>query len=130
VDGDNLDAEPHSTIHRPLKAPRGSGIQPNSLAESHYLADSADARNPYASPLLAEDLTGLPPALVMTAELDPLRDEGEAYARRLAEAGVMVEHIRWDGQFHGSQHMAKLIPDEAAAYVGTVIETLRRVYHA
>ena len=81
-----------------------------------YLADPADATHPYASPLLAPDVAGLPPALVMTAELDPLRDEGEAYARRLAAAGVAVEHHRWDGQFHGSQSMAALIPEEAATY--------------
>lgn len=94
---------------------------------AYYLADPADATHPYASPLLADDLTGLPPAVVMTAEFDPLRDEGEAYARRLAEAGVPVEIARWDGQFHGSQGMAKLIPDEAAAYQSAIVAALRRV---
>lgn len=96
----------------------------------YYLGDPADARHPYASPLLAPDLSGLPPAVVMTAELDPLRDEGEAYARRLAEAGVPVAHTRWDGQFHGAQGMAKLIPDEAAAYHGRIVEALRGAYAA
>jgi acetyl esterase len=95
---------------------------------SYYLADPADATNPYASPLLADDLSGLPPAVVMTAELDPLRDEGEAYARRLAEAGVPVQATRWDGQFHGSQMMAKLIPEESAAYHAAVVATLRTAY--
>ncbi|MGA3397618.1 MAG: alpha/beta hydrolase [Acetobacteraceae bacterium] len=67
----------------------------------HYLADAADAANPYASPLRAATVEQLPPALVVTAEFDPLRDEGEDYAARLRAAGVPVRTSRWDGVNHG-----------------------------
>ena len=67
----------------------------------HYLRDDADATNPLAAPLLTGDLSGLPPALVITAEFDPLRDEAEEYARRLREAGVEAACSRYDGMVHG-----------------------------
>ncbi len=68
---------------------------------NHYLNDEADTANPYACPLRATSQAGLPPALVITAEFDPLRDEGEMYAARLRESGVTAQLVRYDGMIHG-----------------------------
>jgi len=85
----------------------------------HYAPDPASRLNPDASPIRAGDLTGLAPAIVLTAEHDPLRDEGEAYADRLREAGVPVEHRRFPGQMHAFFTMVNLLPGSAdgIAYV-------------
>lgn len=80
----------------------------------HYLTSPADGDNPYASPLRASDLSGLPPAMVVTAEFDPLRDEGAAYADRLREAGVKVTASRYDGVVHGFFWMGGVLADGRA----------------
>ena len=68
---------------------------------AHYLTSPVEAENPYASPLRARDLTGLPPAYVTSAEYDPLRDEAERYGMRLRAAGVPTEITRFPGMNHG-----------------------------
>jgi len=67
----------------------------------HYLPEGANGCDPYQSPLKAASLAGLPPALVVTCEYDPLRDEGRAYADRLAQEGVPTTHIEEKGMIHG-----------------------------
>ncbi|RDI70114.1 alpha/beta hydrolase [Halopelagius longus] len=78
---------------------------------NHYLGDELDGKHPYASPLRARDLSGLPPASVLTCGFDPIRDEGIAYARRLSEAGVPVRHHHYSDQIH--------------AFVGMFVEPMR-----
>jgi len=83
----------------------------------HY-ADEPARANPKASPLRAASLAGLPPALIVTCEFDPLRDEGAAYADALAAAGVQVRHLPCRGQIHTSLMAVDAILSGAAARAG------------
>lgn len=71
---------------------------------------SDDATDPRLSPLLADDLSMLPPAFILTAGFDPLRDEGQAYAKALNNAGVTCEHVCFTDMIHGFCIMPKFVP--------------------
>ena len=92
----------------------------------HYVRSKADIDDPRGSPLRAKDVRGVPPAMVITAGFDPLRDEGDAYARKLEAAGVKVQHRRDLGMFHGyfSTSGALTVSKQALA---AAIEALRAV---
>ena len=81
----------------------------------HYLNDPAEVDDPNVSPLRADDLAGLPPALVYTAGFDPLRDEGQAYAEKMQQAGVKVVHREFDTLTHGFVGMRGAIHAAARA---------------
>lgn len=89
-----------------------------------YVPNPVTRKHPDASPLQATDLSTLPPAVVLTAEHDPLRDEGEVYAERLEQAGVPVRHRRFDGQMHGFFTLVNVLPGSAAGidYVTEAID--------
>ena len=93
----------------------------------HYLNSEAEAAHPYASPLRAEDLRGLPSALFVTAQFDPLRDQGEAYAKRLRDANVPVTYKCYDGMIHCFLSFASEL-EQAQAGLREVIEALRSAF--
>jgi acetyl esterase len=94
---------------------------------AHYLGAQDLDKDPYACPLRADSLVGLPPAYVATSEYDPLRDEGEAYARRLEEAGVAVTAKRFDGLLHGFFWMLAAVPS-AAGVLDDMVGVLRKAW--
>jgi acetyl esterase/lipase len=93
----------------------------------HYLNGTADVHDWRASPARAKTLIGLPPAYVLTAGADPLRDEGDEYAERLKQAGVPVTYRHFPGQFHGFFTMGKLLQqaDVAAGEIGAWLKTVK-----
>jgi acetyl esterase len=93
---------------------------------NHYLSGAADIHDWRASPARAKTLVGLPPAYVLTAGGDPLRDEGDEYAARLEQAGVPVTYKHFPGQFHGFFTMGKLLnqANVAAGEIGVWLKAL------
>ena len=94
---------------------------------AHYLGAQDLTKDPYACPARADNLVGLPPAYVATCEYDPLRDEGEAYARRLEEAGVPVTARRFDGMLHGFLWSLAVIPS-GQPILDDLADVLRRAW--
>ncbi|WP_306232361.1 alpha/beta hydrolase [Agrococcus beijingensis] len=99
----------------------GFGMETAGLApfNAFYLDSGADPADPRVSPIKRDDLTGLPAALILTAEHDPLRDEGERYGERLREAGVPVRVTRYEGAGHGFVQHFGWLPEYHRAYVET-----------
>jgi acetyl esterase len=93
----------------------------------HYLGNEGDGAESYASPMRASDLSGLPTALVITAEFDPLRDEGEEYAQRLTQAGIPTTCTRYDGMVHGFFGMPDLL-DKGAQAIAEASAALRDAF--
>jgi acetyl esterase len=91
-----------------------------------YLPDGTDPADPRISPLRATRLTGLPPVIIHTAEFDPMRDEGNAYASKLLAAGVSVEHICHDGMIHNFHAMGSILP-QARLVLLQIGEQVRRM---
>ena len=104
-----------------MMAPRsnnvGFGLSDEAIAWMHdcYFNDEFDATDPRASPAIAKDLSGLPPALIQTAEFDPLHDEGKAYAEALRAAGNTAIHINYPGMIHGFFGMSAVLDKGKAA---------------
>src|SRR5580658_211764 len=93
----------------------------------HYLRNDADRRDPLASPSFAASFKGLPPALIITAEFDPLRDEGEDYGRKLREAGVPAQVSRYEGMVHGFVSMSDVL-DKGKQGVAEAAAALKKAF--
>jgi acetyl esterase len=93
-----------------------------------YLPQGIDRTDPRISPAFAIDLAGLAPALIITAEFDPLRDEGNEYAARLRAAGVPTDHYCWPGMIHGLLSLAGVL-DAGGLLIQRVADTLRTAFY-
>lgn len=94
---------------------------------AHYMNQPEDALDPRFSPILAEDLTGLAPTLLIVAGHDPLRDEGIAYAERLKSAGIKVDLSNYEGMVHGFLSFADAV-DQGKKAIEEVADALRKVF--
>jgi acetyl esterase len=115
--------------HPSHREPETSVLLTHSVVQyfkNQYLNGPDDIHDWRASPALVENLAGLPPAYLLTAGADPLRDEGDEFARRLKEAGVPVTYKTYPGQFHGFFTMGKLLPQAnlAAREIGLWLKAL------
>ena len=117
------------TTVRPSQVANGEGYLLTAAAMQWFAAQYLghhDPADPEASPLLAADLSGLPPAVVATAEFDPLRDEGAAYADRLKNSGVLTEYVPGPGLIHGYAAFLGVV-DAADATATEAMETFARL---
>ena len=116
-----------------MMAPRsnsvGFGLSDEAIAwmRDCYFNDAFDATDPRASPAIAKDLSGLPPALIQTAEFDPLHDEGKAYAEALRAAGNTAIHINYPGMIHGFMRIGALV-DDADVAIDDAAKALRAIF--
>ena len=94
---------------------------------NHYLRSAADRKDPRVAPALAKSFKGLPPALIITAEFDPLRDEGETYGEKLRAAGVPVTVTRYEGMIHGFFSMYEVL-DKGKLAIDESAEALRKAF--
>ena len=94
---------------------------------NYYITSEADTRNPLVAPLLAENLSNLPPALVITAENDVLKDEGQAYAKRLQEAGVKVDSICEQGLVHGYFTNMAVFPERIKGTISKITQFINEI---
>jgi acetyl esterase len=94
-----------------------------------YLPEGTDPADPRISPLRALNVAGLPTAIIHTAEFDPMRDEGNAYARKLVAAGVTVDHVCHDGMIHNFHAMGAVLP-QARLVLAQIGEQVRRALAA
>ena len=132
---DGLDAITHQVLYYPsldldFDADRYESLQTNAQGygletallkpfNAFYTDSGADPADPRVSPIRRQDLSGLPPALIVTAEYDPLRDEGEAYGRQLAEAGVPATVRRYEGAGHGFVQHFSWLPEFHGVFAET-----------